>query len=116
MWQRAHSLALQIYAVTRHFPRDEQYGLTSQLRRAGVSVPANIAEGFQKRSPLDKACFLNISQGSLDECRYYLILAHDLGYMNKNELWDLSNDVARLLTRYRQAILMTVTPHSDDES
>ncbi|MDQ3331145.1 MAG: four helix bundle protein, partial [Planctomycetota bacterium] len=78
VWQKAHALVLTIYRTTESFPRTETYGLTSQLRRSAVSIPANIAEGFRKRGRSDKARFLNISQGSLEETRYYLILARDL--------------------------------------
>src|SRR6185436_18213321 len=80
VWQRAHQLSFMIYKLTEKFPKSEVYGLASQLRRAAVSVPANIAEGFRKRGKPDKARFMNIAQGSLEECRYYLILAQDLGY------------------------------------
>jgi len=79
VWQKAHQFVLAVYGYTRSFPKEEIYGLTSQLSRAAVSTPANIAEGFKKRSKSDKARFMNISQGSLEECRYYLILAKDLG-------------------------------------
>jgi four helix bundle protein len=109
VWQKAHAFLLQVYVATRAFPKEELYGLTSQLRRAAVSIPANIAEGFRKQSKLDKTRFLNISEGSLEECRYYLILAHDLGFMNKETLWELSEEVGRLLNSYRAAIL---TPNS----
>jgi four helix bundle protein len=104
VWQKAHAFVLQVYSATQAFPKEESYGLTSQFRRAAVSIPANIAEGFRKRSKLDKARFMNISEGSLEECRYYLILAHDLGYMNKVTLWELSEEVGRLLNSYRSAI------------
>jgi four helix bundle protein len=80
VWQSAHRVALATYKVTREFPSDERFGLTSQMRRAAVSVAANIAEGFGRRLPGDKCRFYNISQGSLEEYRYYLILAGDLGY------------------------------------
>ena len=83
VWQKAHAFVLQVYEATRRFPKEELYGLSSQFRRAAVSIPANIAEGFRKQSKQDKARFLNISEGSLEECRYYLILAHDLGYLDK---------------------------------
>lgn len=105
VWQKAHAFVLQVYAATRGFPRDELYGLSSQFRRAAISIPANIAEGFRKQSRQDKARFLNISEGSLEECRYYLILAHDLGHIDKCPLWALAEDVSRLLTAYRSAIL-----------
>jgi len=83
VWQKAHAFVLSVYAATRCFPKEELYGLTSQFRRAAVSIPANIAEGFRKQSKPDKARFLNISEGSLEECRYYLILAQDLGHLDK---------------------------------
>ena len=105
VWQKAHAFTLQIYAVTKTFPRDELFGLTAQFRRAAVSVAANIAEGFRKRSSVDKARYLNISEGSLDECRYYLILAHDLGLLKKESLWELSSQIARLLNGYRSTII-----------
>ena len=68
VWQKAHELALMVYRMTARFPRVEQFGLVSQMRRAAVSVPANIAEGFKKRSRPDKVRFYNISQGSLGNC------------------------------------------------
>ena len=105
VWQKAHAFVLQVYAATRQFPREERYGLSAQFRRAAVSIPANIAEGFRKQSKQDKARFLNISIGSLEECRYYFILAHDLGHLDKRQLWDLAAEVGRLLNAYRLAIL-----------
>jgi four helix bundle protein len=83
VWRRAHELTLEVYRRTSEFPRDEKFGITSQMRRAAVSVPANIAEGFKKRGNKDKANFYNIAQGSLEELRYYFILAHDLGYIDE---------------------------------
>jgi four helix bundle protein len=105
VWQKAHGFVLRVFEGTRTFPRDERYGLTSQFRRAAVSIPANIAEGFRKRSNSDQARFLNISEGSLEECRYYLILAQDFGYMDKSLVWAQSEEVGRLLNAYRSAIL-----------
>jgi len=104
VWQKAHAFVLKIYEATAGFPGSEVYGLTSQFRRAAVSIPANIAEGFRKRSEADKARFLNISEGSLEECRYYLILSRDLGYMKIDDLWQDSNELAKLLTGYRTAL------------
>src|SRR5438132_7481035 len=86
VWQKSHRLVLEVYKLSRGFPKDETYGLRSQLRRASVSVPGNIAEGFRKRSAADKLRYLNIAQGSLEEARYYLILAHDLGYLDQTGL------------------------------
>ena len=80
VWQKAHQLVLGIYKFTERFPRYETYGLRAQLRRAAVSIPANIAEGFKKRGRLDKVRFMNMGEGSTEECRYYLILTRDLGY------------------------------------
>lgn len=90
VWQKAHAFVLEVYRMSAVFPKEEIYGLTSQLRRAAVSVPANIAEGFMKQSKADKARFLNIAQGSLEEAGYYLILADDLGYAQTQELQDLA--------------------------
>ena len=72
VWQKAHALALSVYRLTRSFPREERFGLTSQLRRAAVSVPGNIAEGFKRRGRTDKARLMNVAEGSLEEARYYL--------------------------------------------
>ena len=105
VWQKAHEFVLAVYGFTEGFPKSEIYGLTSQLRRAAVSIAANIAEGFKKSGKSDKARFLNISQGSIEECRYYLILARDLEYGQKPELKSLLEKVSKLLTSYRSAIL-----------
>src|SRR3989442_217939 len=86
VWRKAHELALAIYRFTGSFPRQETYGLSSQMRRAAVSIPANIAEGFRKRGRADKARFMNTAEGSLEESRYYLILAQDLGYGETGKL------------------------------
>jgi four helix bundle protein len=86
VWQKAHQWVLAIYRYSEGLPKQEMYGLTSQLRRAAVSVPANIAEGFKKRGNADKIRFMNIAQGSLEECRYYLILTRDLGYGDNEDL------------------------------
>jgi four helix bundle protein len=96
---------LATYAYSAGFPKAELFGLTSQLRRAAVSIPANIAEGFKRRGRLDKVRFLNISQASLEECRYYLILAEDLGYGQSAELMSQLEEVSRMLTAYASTIL-----------
>jgi four helix bundle protein len=98
VWQKAHQMVLQIYRITGSFPAEERFGLSSQMRRAAVSVPANLAEGFKKRGVKDKLNFYNIAQGSLEELRYYLILSKDLGYMTDNrEMADAAEEVARML-------------------
>ncbi|MFT3829482.1 MAG: four helix bundle protein [Opitutaceae bacterium] len=105
VWQKAHAFVLAAYRLTDAFPKSELYGLTSQFRRAAVSIAANIAEGFKKRSPSDKARFLNIAQGSLEECQYYLILAKDLGFADTAALRPQLDEVAKLLEGYASAIL-----------
>jgi four helix bundle protein len=105
VWQKAHRFVLAAYGFSDKFPQREIYGLTSQFRRAAVSIPANIAEGFRKRSKSDKARFMNIAQGSLEECCYYLILATDLNYGQGRELMTQLEEVSRLLERYQAAIL-----------
>jgi four helix bundle protein len=105
VWQKAHGFVLAVYRLTEAFPKHELYGLTSQLRRAAVSVPANIAEGFRKRGKADKARFLNTAEGSLEECRYYLILAGDLGYARTEDVRAAADEVGRLLGGYSRSIL-----------
>ncbi|MBI5772634.1 MAG: four helix bundle protein [Verrucomicrobia bacterium] len=105
VWQKAHQFVLSVYRFTESFPNKELYGLTSQLRRAAVSIPANIAEGFKKRDKADKARFLNIAQSSLEECRYHLILASDLNYGDASPLKLQLSEVSKLLEAYARAIL-----------
>ena len=105
VWQKSHEFVLSVYQLTRAFPREEVYGLTSQFRRAAISIAANIAEGFKKRSRLDKVRFMNISQGSVEECRYYLILARDLKYACEPRLMALLEEISKLLERYSAAIV-----------
>jgi len=105
VWQKAHVFVLGAYRLSKKFPRDEMYGLTSQFRRAAVSIAANIVEGFKKKGQHDKARFLNIAQGSLEECRYYLILIADLRYADTGELNDQLEEVSRLLTAYTSAVV-----------
>jgi four helix bundle protein len=105
VWQKAHAFVLTVYPFTASFPEWEKYGLAHQMRRAAVSIPANIAEGFGKRSRAEKARFLNMAEGSLEECRYYLILAQDLGYGQTQSLMAALEEVSRLLNAYSRAIL-----------
>jgi four helix bundle protein len=109
VWQKAHAFVLSVYRFTSSFPQSEAYGLTQQLRRAAVSIPANIAEGFKRNGRLDKVRFMNIAAASLEECRYYLILSMDLSYGDSNNLMLLLEEVSRLLNAYVKAIL---TPDS----
>ncbi len=109
VWQKAHKFVLNVYKDSKRFPKEEKYGLTSQLRRAAVSIAANIVEGFKKKSKADKVRFMNIAQGSLEECRYYLILIKDLEYMDTIRLVCKLEEVSKLLEAYSKAIL---TPDS----
>lgn len=104
VWQKAHAFVLAIYKVTERFPKHETFGLVSQLRRASVSIPANTAEGFKRNTKPDKARFLNIAQSSLEESRYYLILANDLNYCNNKLLIEQIEEVSKLLTSYNKAM------------
>src|ERR1700745_1193448 len=86
VWRKAHELVLAVYSFTPGLPKEETYGLKLQMRRAAVSIPANIAEGFRRRGKADKARYMNMAEGSLEESRYYLILAKDLGYGDTSRL------------------------------
>jgi four helix bundle protein len=108
VWQKAHEFVLETYKVTRDFPMEERFALCTQFQRAAVSIPANIAEGYKKLSKADKLRFLNISQGSLEECRYYIILSRDLSYINNNtynELIGSLEETSKLLNSYIRGVL-----------
>ena len=105
VWQIAHQLTLSVYRFSGHLPKSEKYGLISQIRRAAVSVPANIAEGFKKRGVRDKMRYYNIAQGSLEECRYYLILIRDLGYGDPKELLVKVGSIQNLLGTYIKKLM-----------
>jgi four helix bundle protein len=104
VWQKAHQLVLGVYQYTGQYPKSELFCLGSQFRRAAISIAANIAEGFKKRSEAEKLRFVGISQGSLEECRYYLILTEDLNYGATSQLTAALEDVSRLLGAYAKAI------------
>jgi four helix bundle protein len=112
VWRKAHELTLAVYKVTSAFPKHEMFGLSLQMRRAAVSVPANITEGFRRRGKPEKARFLNIAEGSLDELRYFLILTQDLQYADTRNLLTAADEVSRLLARYARAILTSSTSDS----
>jgi four helix bundle protein len=105
VWRKAHEFVLVIYEFTAAFPKHETYGLTAQMRRAAVSIPANIAEGFRRRGRADKVRFMNLAEGSLEECSYFLILAQDLGYGDTAKMADALDEVSRMLRAYGAAIL-----------
>lgn len=100
VWQKAHAFTLAVYAASEPFPKHEIFGLTSQLRRSAVSIPANFVEGFRKRTTPDKLKFYNIAQASAGECLYHLILAHDLRYTDSTGLQADLEEVSRLLQGY----------------
>ncbi|MEW6618897.1 MAG: four helix bundle protein [bacterium] len=93
-----HHLVIRIYEITKNFPTEEKYGLVQQMCPAAVSIPANIVEGFKKQGIKNKLNAYNISQGSLEELRYYLILSKDLNYLpDFQSIWDISEEVSRML-------------------
>jgi len=106
VWQKTHQIVLMVYEITGNFPKSETFGLTPQFSRAAISTPTIIAEGLRKRGKNDKVIFLNISQGSLEEYKYNLILAKDLEYLEENELlMNLAEEIGKLLDVYSKAIL-----------
>lgn len=108
VWQKAHQYVLGIYKVTKVYPKEEMFGLVNQMRRASASITANIAEGFVRIGQKDKLHFYNISQGSLEETRNFLILSKDLGYITEDEkttLTDLAAEVSRMLNAYCQGLM-----------
>jgi four helix bundle protein len=109
VWQKAHQFVLAAYQYSAGFPKAEVYGLASQFRRAAVSIPANIAEGFKRRGSQDKVRFMNFAQGSAEECRYYLILSRDLGYGPNDSLIRQLDEVSRMLDAYMKGILTPVS-------
>ena len=107
VWQKAHKLVLEVYRASRKFPKEELYVLTSQFRRATISVAANVAEGYKKKTTPSKLNYLNISEGSLEEIKYYFILAGDLEYITEfeaNSLTEKAEEVGRLLNGYIEGI------------
>ena len=101
VWEKAHGLSLAIYKATSNFPQQELFGLTSQLRRAAASIPANIAEGCGRSGEPELARFLTIALGSASELEYHIILSTDLCYLNKTvsqQLFKQVTEVKRMLT------------------
>jgi four helix bundle protein len=98
VWQKSHTLVLEVYQATARFPADEKFGLISQMRRAAVSIPANIAEGFKRAGLKDKAHFYNIALASLEELRYYFILCRDLGFsIDYENLTSQADQIGKML-------------------
>jgi four helix bundle protein len=116
VWQKAHLLVLGVYRMTATFPKHELFGLSSQMRRAAVSVAANIAEGFKRRGRSDKARFMNISQASLEECRYFLILSQDLSYADTAPLLQLLDETSRFLDNYCHSLYSSSPSYSSPKT
>jgi len=109
VWKKAHCLVLLIYKTTRDYPKTEIYGLTSQIRRAAVSVASNIVEGFERKSAKDSLHFYNIADGSLEELKYQIMLSQDLKYLNEDkykELILLSEEVSKMLNGWIKSNLL----------
>ncbi len=101
VWKKSHELVLTVYRITEQFPKHELFGLVSQARRAAVSIPSNIAEGFKRKTKNDSVHFYNMADASLEELKYDLILAQDLKYISKEEYEkcrELANEVGKLLS------------------
>ena len=107
VWKIAHVFTLEVYKVTEAFPKNELFGLVSQLRRASVSITVNIAEGYKKKGKSDKLRLFYISRGSMEECRYYIILGKDLNYFGMDVyslLIEKLEQTSRLLSAYCHSI------------
>ena len=104
VWQKAYKFVLDIYRATETFPKSEQYGITSQIRRASVSIAANIAEGFKRKGKQDKLRFYNIAEGSIEEVKFFLMLSKDLNFLNDGSLIEKLEEVSKLLNGYSQTI------------
>lgn len=107
IWQRSHQLALKVYSISKLFPKDELFGLTSQIRRAVSSIPTNIAEGCGRASNRDFAHFLQIAIGSAAEVEYELLLAHDLNYINNSDYQFLTEEtvaVRKMIIKYQSEL------------
>lgn len=116
-WQLAHSFVLKVYRYTKLFPEDERFGLTSQFRPAAVSIEANIAEGYKKLGKNDKLRFFNISQGSIEECRDYILLSRDLGYIEPDvfdEMHDSLERASRCLMAYCEGVINNAAMKGND--
>lgn len=97
VWQKAHAIVLAIYSITKNFPKDELFGLTSQLRRASVSIASNIVEGFKRHSNQEKIRFYNMAESSAEEVHYQLRLAHDLEYASTRALRTDLREICRII-------------------
>ncbi len=100
VWQKAHHLVLEIYKMTLELPESEKFGISNQIKRSSVSVPANISESFGRTGLKDKIRFLYIANGSLEETKYFLILIEELNYINTSDLFTKAEEVSKILNSY----------------
>ncbi len=114
-WQKAMQLVTDVYRASRPFPKEELYGLTAQLRRAAVSIPSNLAEGYARRSRAEYSRFVQIALGSLYELQTQLEIAANLGYLERSrfdDLYEKSREIERMLSSLHQKLAKPRTPHS----
>ena len=111
VWSKAHELAILVYKLTRAFPRDEVYGLTSQVRRSAASIGANIAEGCGRHSDGEMTRFLQIARGSASETEYHLLLAKDLGFLQEAD-FQVAEQAVVVVQRMLTALVQRVQPQS----
>lgn len=108
VWQKAHQYVLAIYKITKQYPKEELFCMVPQMRRAAISITANISEGYIKMGSKDKLRFYNISQGSLEETRNFILLSYDLGYISlrdKITLNEQASEVSKMLNAYCKGII-----------
>lgn len=108
VWQKAHQMVLQIYKIAQKFPKEEKFGMVSQLRKSASSIPTNIVEGHKRRGRKEYLYFLNTADGSLEETKYHLILARDLGYISDQEfekICDACDEIGRMLSGFQKKLL-----------
>jgi four helix bundle protein len=118
VWERAHRLTLDVYDASRGFPKEELFGLTSQMRRASSSIPANIAEGYGRNGDAELARFLTIAMGSANELEYHLLLARDLGYLDPprhERLTIEAQGVGRMLATFITRVRRSKEPASSSQ-
>jgi four helix bundle protein len=109
VWKASHELVIETYKLTKNFPKEERYELISQLNRAVVSIPANIAEGTGRRTNKDFCSFLHITRGSLNEVEYYYILSKDLGYINEEQYNSCTNKIKNISRKLNGLIKFLTT-------
>ncbi len=116
VWQKAHQLVLAVYRATKEFPENERYGLISQMRRAAVSIPANIAEGFKRQGKTEKVRFYNISEASLEELKYFFLLSKDLDYLpaeSSSKMMIEAESVSKMLYRLCESVKASMNCQPD---